>query len=68
MSEGFCAMMFVFGKPIAEPSLSPGEVAMAQWEAPFPTLLPLITRYSFAVLPIANRTRFNPLSKIKVGR
>jgi len=41
---------------------------MAQWEAPFPTLLPLITRYSFAVLPIANRTRFNPFSKIILGR
>jgi hypothetical protein len=61
-------MMFAFGKPVAEPSSSPGEVAMAQWEAPSPTLLPLILRYSFAVLPIANRTRFNAFSKMKLGR
>ena len=41
---------------------------MAQWDAPSPTLLPLILRYSFAFLPTANGTRFNPLSKMKVGR
>lgn len=68
MSEGFCAMMFLFGKPIAEPSSSPGEVAMAQWEAPSPTLLPLILRYSFVVLSTANRTRFNAFSKMMLGR
>jgi hypothetical protein len=61
-------MMFAFGKPVAEPNSSPGEVAMAQWDAPSPTLLPLILRYSFAFLPTANGTRFNPLSKMKVGR
>ena len=41
---------------------------MAQWEAPSPTLLPLIRRYSFAVPPIANRTRFNAFSKLMLGR
>ncbi len=61
-------MMFPFGKPVAEPSSSPGEVAMAQWETPSPTLLPLILRYSFAVLSVANPTRFNPFSKMKLGR
>jgi hypothetical protein len=61
-------MMFVFGKPVAEPSSNPGEVAMAQREAPSPTLPPLITRYSFAVLPIANRTRFIAFSKMMLGR
>ncbi len=61
-------MMFLFGKPVAEPSSSPGEVAMAQWDAPSPTLLPLILGYSFAVLSIANRTRFSPISKMKLGR
>ena len=61
-------MMFLFGKPVAEPSSSPGEVAMAQWDAPSPTLLPLILRYSLAMLSTANRTRFNPLYKMKLGR
>jgi hypothetical protein len=61
-------MMFAFGKPVAESISSPGEVAMAQWDAPSPTLLPLILRYSFAVLSIANRTRFYPFSKMKLGR
>jgi hypothetical protein len=41
---------------------------MAQWGAPSPTLLPLILRYSFAVLSTANRTRYNPFSKRKLGR
>jgi hypothetical protein len=41
---------------------------MAQWDAPSPTLLPLILRYSFAVLSITNRTRFYPFSKMKLGR
>ncbi len=40
---------------------------MAQWDASSPTLLPLILRYSFAVLPV-DRTRFNPFSKMKFGR
>jgi hypothetical protein len=61
-------MMLPFGKPVAEPNSSPGEVAMAQWDALSPTLLPLILRYGFAVLLTANRTRFNPLSKMKLGR
>jgi hypothetical protein len=60
-------MMFPCGKAVAEPSSSPGEVDMAQWDAPSPTLLPLILRYSFAVLPIANRTRFNAFSKMMLG-
>ena len=41
---------------------------MAQWDAPSPTLLPLILRYSFAVLSTAVRTRLNPFSKMKLGR
>jgi len=41
---------------------------MVQWDALSPTLLPLILRYSFAVLPTANRTRFYPFSKMKLGR
>jgi hypothetical protein len=46
-----------------------GEVhAMAQWDAPSPTLLPLILRYSFALLSVAHRTCFNPFSKMKFGR
>jgi hypothetical protein len=61
-------MMVPFGKPVAEPSSSPGEVAMAQWDAPSPTLLPLILRYSFVVLSIANRSRFSPFSKMMLGR
>jgi hypothetical protein len=61
-------MMFPFGKPVAELSSSPGEVAMARWETPSPTLLPLIRRYSFAVLPIANRTRLNAFSKMMLVR
>jgi hypothetical protein len=60
--------MFPFGKPVAESNSSPGEVAMAQWDAPSPTLLPLILRYGFAVLSTANRTRLNPFSKAKLGR
>jgi len=61
-------MMFPFGKPVAEPISSSGEVAMAQWDAPSPTLLPLILRYGFAALCTANRTRFYPFSKMKLGR
>jgi hypothetical protein len=41
---------------------------MAQWDAPSPTLLPLIPRYSFAVPSVANSTRFNPFSKMKLRR
>ena len=41
---------------------------MAQWDAPSPTLLPLILRYGFAALCTANRTRFYPFSKMKLGR
>ena len=41
---------------------------MAQWNVPSPTLLPLILRYSFAVLAAANRTRLSPFSKMKFGR
>jgi len=61
-------MMFPFGKPVAEPISSPGEVAMAQWDALSPTLLPLILRYSLAMLSTANRARLNPFSKMKLGR
>jgi hypothetical protein len=61
-------MMFPFGKPVAEPNSSLGEVAMAQWDALSPTLLRLILRYSFALLSMANRTRFNPFSKMTLGR
>ena len=61
-------MMFPFGKPVAEPNSSLGEVAMAQWDAPSPTLLPLILRRSFALLSLANPTRFNPFSKMTLGR
>ena len=61
-------MMFPFGKPVAEPSSGPGEVAMAQWNTPSTTLQPLILRYSFAVFSIANRTRFNAFSKMMLGR
>ena len=61
-------MMFLFGKPVAEPNSSLGEVAMAQWDALSPTLLRLILRYSFALLSMANRTRFNPFSKMTLGR
>src|ERR1700676_540427 len=56
-------MMFPFLKPVAEFSSSPGEVAMAQWDAPSPTLLPRSLGHSFALLYLANRTRFNPSSK-----
>jgi len=41
---------------------------MAQWDTPSPTLLGLILRYSFAVFSVANRTRFNPFSKMTLGR
>jgi hypothetical protein len=41
---------------------------MAQWDAPSPTVLPLILRYSFAVLSVADHTCFNPFSKMKFGR
>ena len=41
---------------------------MEQWDAPSPTLLPLILRPSFVVLSLANRTRFDPFSKMKLGR
>ena len=41
---------------------------MAQWDAPSPTLLPLTPRYSFAVLFLSNCNRFNPFSKMKLGR
>ena len=41
---------------------------MAQWDAPSPTLLRLILRYGFAVLSVADRTRFNKFSMRKFGR
>jgi hypothetical protein len=41
---------------------------MAQWDAPSPTLLPLILCHSFALLSLANCTRFNSFSKMKLGR
>ncbi len=41
---------------------------MAQWDAPSPTLLLLIVGYSFAVLSVRDRTRFNPFHKMKSGR
>jgi hypothetical protein len=39
---------------------------MAQWDAPSPTLFPLILRHSFAV--VGDRNRFNPFSTMKFGR
>lgn len=41
---------------------------MAQRELSSPALVPLILRYGFALLSIANRTRFNPFSSIKLRR
>ena len=40
---------------------------MAQWDAPPPTLFPLILRYSFAVLS-AIAPALTPFSKMKYGR
>ena len=39
---------------------------MAQWDAPSPTLFPLILRNSFAV--VRDRNRFDPFSTMKFGR
>jgi hypothetical protein len=39
---------------------------MAQWDAPSPTLFPLILRHSFAV--VRDRNRFNPFSAMKFER
>jgi hypothetical protein len=41
---------------------------MAQWDAPSPTLFPLILHYSFAVLFVAIAPAFDPFSKMKFGR
>jgi hypothetical protein len=41
---------------------------MAQWDARYPTLLPLILRLQFCGSVLANRTRFNSFSKMKLGR
>jgi hypothetical protein len=40
---------------------------MAQWDAPSPTLLTHILRYSFAVLSVLARAHINPFSKMKYG-
>ena len=56
-------MMFPFGKPVAEPSLGPGEVAMAQWDTLFPMLLLLILRYSFAVLSLTISPALTPFPR-----
>jgi hypothetical protein len=41
---------------------------MAQWDAPSPTLFPLILRYSFALLSADHRNRLSPFPKMKFGR
>jgi hypothetical protein len=41
---------------------------MAQWDAPSPTLLPLMLRCSFAVLSSAMAPALILISKMKFGR
>jgi hypothetical protein len=47
---------------------NPGKVSHGAVERSIPKLLPLVPRYSFAVLSAAERTRFNKFSKMKFGR
>jgi hypothetical protein len=62
-------MMFTFGKLVAEPSAYTTQVrqAMVQWYAPSPTLLPLISRDSFAA-PFLATTLALIHSNMKFGR
>ena len=48
-------MMFTSEKPVAEPNSDAIQARQSkvQWDAPSPTLFPLILHYSFAVLFVA---------------
>jgi len=62
-------MMFAFGRLVAEPSSDAIQArqAMVQWYAPSSTLLPPISRDSFAV-PFVATTLALTHSKMKFGR